>query len=83
MKNAPLYLLFFVIAACARTESQRCPVCGGAVVAVEQVQDDVSKPSRNIAVWNRSICGNELFGPGATIGHSVGTARAEYPPTRE
>jgi len=36
-------------------------------MAVEQVQDDPSKPSRNIAMWNRSSCGNLLFGPGATI----------------
>jgi len=48
-------------------EPQVCPVCGGTVVAVEKVKDDVSKPSRNLDVWNRSSCGNPLFGPGSTI----------------
>jgi hypothetical protein len=67
MKSVLVYLPLFTFAACARTEPQRCPVCGGAVVAVEQVQDDVSKPSRNLDVWNRSSCGNLLFGPGSTI----------------
>jgi hypothetical protein len=51
----------------AATEPQICPVCGRGVVAFEQVKDDISKPSRNLSVWNRSSCGNPLFGPGSTI----------------
>jgi hypothetical protein len=53
----------FVVAA----EPQICPVCGRGVTPMEQMKDDVSKPSRNLAVWNRSSCGNPLFGPGSTI----------------
>ena len=36
----------------AAAEPQICPVCGRGVVAVEQVKDDASKPSRNLGVWN-------------------------------
>ena len=67
VKSVLVCFLLFILAAAARTEPQRCPVCGGAVVAVEQVKDDVSKPSRNLDVWNRSSCGNLLFGPGSVI----------------
>ena len=51
----------------AEEEPRCCPVCGRAVVPVEQVKDDVSKPSRNIAVWNRSSCGNLLLCDGSLI----------------
>jgi hypothetical protein len=46
---------------------QRCPVCGGPVTPIEQTKDDLSQPSRNLHVWNRSSCGNPLFGPGSVI----------------
>ena len=46
---------------------QRCAVCGGPVTAIELTKDDASKPSRNLDVWNRSGCGNLLFGPEAVI----------------
>jgi len=45
----------------------RCPVCQGALLDVTKQQDDRSKPSINLAVWNRSFCGNGLFGSGSTI----------------
>lgn len=67
MKSVPICVLLFTIAAAACAEPPSCPVCGGAVVAVERVKDDVSKPSRNLDVWNRSSCGNLLFGPGSMI----------------
>lgn len=39
-----------------------CPVCGGKVTTVEKLKDDLGKPSRNIEIWNRSMCANLLLG---------------------
>ena len=39
-----------------------CPVCGGKVTNVERLKDDLGKPSRNIEIWNRSMCANLLLG---------------------
>lgn len=47
--------------------AQTCPVCGGSVVKVGALKDDTNKPSRNLCVWNRSICGNVLYGADALI----------------
>ena len=38
-----------------------CGVCGGNVVPISSVADDRIKPSRNISVWNRSICANPFY----------------------
>ncbi len=38
-----------------------CPVCGTETLLVSEQKDDTSKPSRNISVWNRSMCGNSMF----------------------
>lgn len=38
-----------------------CPLCGGVLTKVGDVTDDKSIPSKNIAVWNRSICGNHIY----------------------
>jgi len=46
---------------------ETCLICGAPVVRIDQITDDLAKPSRNIAVWNRSSCGNPLFGPGSVI----------------
>ena len=39
-----------------------CPVCGGKVTSVDRVRDDLGKPSKNIEIWNRSMCANGLIG---------------------
>ena len=44
-----------------------CPVCGGRVVKTATVNDDTNAPSKNSCVWNRSICGNVLYGPDAVL----------------
>jgi hypothetical protein len=38
-----------------------CPICGTETLLVSEQKDDTSKPSRNISVWNRSMCGNSMF----------------------
>ena len=48
-------------------EPSACGVCGGPVTAVSSIADDRSKPSRNMSVWNRSICGNLLYGGDSRI----------------
>ncbi|HEV7402361.1 MAG TPA: hypothetical protein VGO11_05520 [Chthoniobacteraceae bacterium] len=35
-----------------------CPLCGGKLAKISSLRDNPSKPSRNLAVWNRSVCGN-------------------------
>lgn len=44
-----------------------CGVCGGPVAEVSSIMDDTSKPSRNLSVWNRSICANLLYGAESRI----------------
>ena len=45
----------------------QCPICEGELVDVTQQKDDQSKPSRNLAVWNRSVCANPFFHEGSLI----------------
>jgi hypothetical protein len=47
--------------------ASRCPVCGGKLARAGSLNDDTTAPSRNICVWNRSICGNLLYGPDSVV----------------
>lgn len=53
-----------VICGCRRDNGapRACGSCGGSVELIASVADDTSKPSRNLSVWNRSVCGNILYG---------------------
>jgi hypothetical protein len=44
-----------------------CPVCGGSVINTATVVDDTNAPSKNLCVWNRSICGNPFYGAESVI----------------
>ena len=44
-----------------------CPDCGGKLTKVGNVADDPTKPSKNISVWNRSICANMFYGDDSLI----------------
>ena len=44
-----------------------CPVCSGPLAKVGTIADDISKPSRNLCVWNRSACGNVLHGADSLV----------------
>jgi hypothetical protein len=44
-----------------------CADCGGTLAKVGAVHDDTEKPSKNLKVWNRSICGNPFYGPDSVI----------------
>ena len=44
-----------------------CGVCNSPVVSIASLTDDQSRPSKNIAVWNRSICGNWWYSDGSLI----------------
>ncbi len=48
-------------------KSHTCPICGGWITKVGLVGDDRSLPSRNVEVWNRSICGNLFYGENSPI----------------
>lgn len=48
-------------------EKVACPVCQKQAVEIATQKDDTSKPSRNLRVWNRSICANLSFGEGSFI----------------
>ena len=43
-----------------------CPVCGGKVTALENIKDDLRKPSKNDYFFNRSHCGGWML-EGAVI----------------
>ncbi len=44
-----------------------CPWCGGALTKVGDITDDQSKPSKNLGVWNRSICANPFYDQDSVI----------------
>jgi hypothetical protein len=44
-----------------------CALCGAPTISIGTIEDDRSRPSRNIAVWNRSMCGNLFYGTGSAI----------------
>ena len=44
-----------------------CPQCGGALVKAGTIQDDPEQPSKNLAVWNRSSCGNPFYDDDSVI----------------
>ena len=44
-----------------------CPMCGARTVKLATVADDTNAPSKNLRVWNRSICANLLYGPDSDI----------------
>lgn len=44
-----------------------CPDCGDTLIDLATAQDDTDRPSRNLSIWNRSICGGLAHGPGSVI----------------
>src|SRR4051794_16051908 len=44
-----------------------CPDCGGRLARVGTIHDDQTWPSNNLAVWDRSICGNPSYGTRSVI----------------
>jgi len=44
-----------------------CPLCGGRLVKAVSVKDDTNKPSKNMEIWNRSICLNPRYNDEAVI----------------
>lgn len=42
-------------------EKDVCPLCGGRLTRVGDDTDDPTRPSENLAVWNRSICANMFY----------------------
>jgi len=57
-----LLAVFLLVSSVSALAYDPCPVCGGRVVIVDKLKDDLSKPSRNIEIWNRSMCANLLLG---------------------
>lgn len=47
--------------------NETCLHCGGQLAKVGTVKDDITKPSKNINVWNRSICANPFYGDDSII----------------
>lgn len=67
MNAFPPLLILIGCCGLAMAVELSCPVCDGAVVEVATQKDDRSKPSKNLAVWNRSSCGNPFYGKGSYI----------------
>jgi len=49
------------------TFAAACPVCGARTAKLATVADDTNAPSKNLCVWNRSICANLFYGPDSEI----------------
>ncbi len=54
-----------------------CPICGGRLVKTAAITDDRNAASRNLCVWNRSVCANMLHGPDSVICTHCWHARSE------
>lgn len=67
MKSVLAIFLLFVSCAFTSCASDLCPVCQHVTVDVNAQKDDHSKPSKNLAVWNRSICANPFYSKGSLI----------------
>lgn len=61
-----------------RSSPSECPVCGGPVVKTGTITDDTNAPSKNVCVWNRSSCGNVLYGPNSLICTRCWYARSDF-----
>lgn len=59
---------------------EKCGVCNGPVVSIASVTDDRTKPSRNIKVWNRSICANLTYSGDSLICTRCWHAYSPYMP---
>ena len=67
MKSALSILLLLFLSVVASYAGLKCPVCRAAAVDTTSQKDDLSKPSKNLEVWNRSICANPFYGKGSYI----------------
>jgi hypothetical protein len=60
-------IISYVILTVSVCADELCPVCQSILVDVTTQVDDKSKPSKNLSVWNRSICANPFFHKGSLI----------------
>jgi hypothetical protein len=44
-----------------------CPICGSKLTTVGAVTDDTTQPSKNLCIWNRSICANQFYNDQSSI----------------
>jgi len=65
--KAHFTIFIFLCITCIAHADTRCPVCKRELVDVTKQKDDTSKPSRNIGIWNRSMCGNRSYGDGSLM----------------
>src|SRR5690242_1593997 len=63
---------------CGSKQPAACPVCGGPLVKIGTVTDDTNALSKNISVWNRSICANLLYGDDSVICTRCWHAHSEF-----
>jgi len=53
--------LLFLVGVTSVRAADGCPLCSGKLVKVGKITDDQSKPSKNLQVWNRSMCANMFY----------------------
>ncbi|HSI62246.1 MAG TPA: hypothetical protein VLE43_03985 [Candidatus Saccharimonadia bacterium] len=65
----PVHLVSAVLLFCASVALavDPCAYCGGKITHVGAITDDRAQPSKNLAVWNRSICANPFYGEDSLI----------------
>lgn len=60
-------IVAFMLVAPLLARPVSCPVCGARTSKLATVADNTNAPSRNLFIWDRSVCGNVLFGPDSAI----------------
>ena len=68
----PVFAVVALVAALAVAGSMlafagKCPVCSGRTEKVRTLTDETNASSRNVCVWNRSVCANLISGPDSVI----------------
>jgi hypothetical protein len=44
-----------------------CPICDGLLIPAHRIALEPNQPSKNVSVWNGSICGNLIFGADSPV----------------
>lgn len=62
MRTSYIYFtIAFLLIPYAIGQIPKCPSCNKECTPIFEIKDDVTKPSKNLSVWNRSMCASLIF----------------------
>ena len=53
-----IMILFIITSLLTISAAEICPFCKLKTIEISTIHDDINIPSKNLCVWNRSMCGN-------------------------